>query len=129
MNTYLAYDEDWTFVETKAEMITAIGAESLKEMFESGMEPDDRIWSKVVGGRFIIETGSVRLEWCEHKLTLNGMEIVGIDVDHSSEDVIYSKRGWYFQEAGCLVFSTTDRCTVRVPFVFDVPIRSKEWLV
>ena len=122
-------DAGFTFVETDSQMITANGAASLKEMFDGNLDPDERIWSKSAMGHYVIITGAVRLVWFEHKLTLNRMEIVGIDIDRHFRNVIYPRQGLEYDEVGSLVFTTADRCTVRVPIVSDIPIRYKEWLV
>lgn len=134
MNTFIEYDEDLyegdeVFAKTGSSLITSKGAEYLVEMFKTDAEPDERIWTKAALGRYVILTGDARLVWFDHRLTLNGMKIVGIDIDRDCGTVIYIRQGLYFEEAGNLVFSTADRCTVRVPFVSDVPLGTKEWLV
>lgn len=134
MNTFMEYDEDQydedeVFVEAENSLITAKGAEYLVEMFSADAEPDERIWSRAAMDRFVIWAGDVRLVWFDHKFTLNEMEIVGIDIEGCVDRVIYIRQGLYFEQVGSLVFSTAGRCTVRVPFVSDVPLKTKEWLV
>ena len=134
MNTFMeydedSYDEDEVFVEAEYGLITAKGAEYLVEMFNSDAEPDERIWSRAAMERFVIWSGDVRLVWFDHKFTLNEMRVVGIDIEGCDDRVIYIRQGLYFEQVGSLVFSTAGRCTVRVPFVSDVPLKTKEWLV
>ena len=129
MNTFIECDDGWTFIETMAQLVTEQGAESLVRMFENGLEPDERIWQRLPGGDFVIVSGSVRLEWSDHRVILNGMTIIDIGIDRFPDDVMYAKHGCYYETAGHLVFTTDERCVFRMPFVRDTPVRCREWLV